>query len=60
VHASATIKAALPVVASEAEPVAVVDDDGLLQGTIDRVGVCNALARRSQVQQHAMAEEIVA
>ena len=60
VHASATIKEALPVVASEAEPVAVVDDDGLLQGTVDRVGVCNALARRSQVPQHAKAEEAVA
>lgn len=60
VHASATIKAALPIVASEAEPVAVVDDDGLLQGTIDRVGVCNALARRSQASQHAMAAEVVA
>ena len=60
IHASATIKQALPVVAGEVEPVAVVDDDGLLQGTIDRVGVCNALARRSQAPQHAMAKEIVA
>jgi CBS-domain-containing membrane protein len=59
VHAGATIKEALPIVADQAEPVAVVDDDGLLQGTVDRVGVCNALARRSQAAQRAMAEEAV-
>jgi glycine betaine/proline transport system ATP-binding protein len=47
VPASASVKQALPVVAAEAEPVAVVDDDGMLRGTIDRVGVVNALARRS-------------
>ena len=46
-------------VAGEAEPVAVVDDDGLLQGTVDRVGVCNALARRSQAPQNAKAKETV-
>ena len=43
---SASVKQALPVVAAEAEPVAVVDDAGLLRGTIDRVGIVNALARR--------------
>jgi len=47
VPATASIKQALPVVAAEAEPVAVVDEDGRLLGTIDRVGVINALARRS-------------
>ncbi len=46
--ASASLKQALPVVAAEAEPVAVVDEDGLLRGTIDRVGVVDALARRSR------------
>jgi len=46
VPASASVKQALPVVAAEAEPVAVVDDAGLLRGTIDRVGIVNALARR--------------
>ena len=46
VPASASVKQALPVVAAEAEPVAVVDEDGLLRGTIDRTGVINALARR--------------
>jgi len=60
VHAGATIKQALPTVAAEAEPVAVVDDDGLLQGTVDRVGVCNALARRAQAAQPVKAEEVVA
>jgi len=48
VPASASLKQALPVVAAEAEPVAVVDEDGLLRGTIDRVGVVDALARRSR------------
>ncbi len=48
VPASASIKQVLPVVAAEAEPVAVVDDAGLLRGTIDCVGVINALARRSR------------
>ncbi len=48
VPASASVKQALPVVATEAEPVAVVDEDGLLRGTIDRVCVVNALARRSR------------
>ena len=47
VPATASIKQALPVVAAEAEPVAVVDEDGRLLGTIDRVGIINALARRS-------------
>ena len=47
VPASASVKQALPVVAAEAEPVAVVDDAGRLRGTIDRAGVINALARRS-------------
>ena len=42
-----TIKQALPVVAGEAEPVAVVDGAGLLQGTVDRTGIVNALARRA-------------
>ena len=55
-HAAATVKQALPVVAAEAEPVAVVDDDGLLQGTLDRAGIINALARRVQVPQPAVLE----
>ena len=33
--------------AAEAEAVAVVDDAGLLRGSIDRTCVVNALARRS-------------
>ncbi len=53
VPASASIKQALPVVAAEAEPVAVVDEDGLLRGVIDRVGIINALARRSAIQEAA-------
>ena len=48
VPATASVKQALPVVAAEAEPVAVVDDAGLLRGTIDRIGIVNALARRSR------------
>lgn len=48
VPASASVKQALPIVAAEAEPVAVVDENGRLHGTIDRAGVVNALARRSQ------------
>ena len=55
-HATATVKQALPVVAAEAEPVAVVDDDGLLQGTLDRAGIINALARRAHVPQPAALE----
>ena len=55
-HATATVKQALPVVAAEAEPVAVVDDDGLLQGTLDRSVVINALARRAHVPQPAPLE----
>ena len=55
-HASATVKQALPVVAAEAEPVAVVDDDELLQGTLDRAGVVNALARRAHAAQPAALE----
>ena len=58
-HAAATVKQALPVVAAEAEPVAVIDDDGLLQGTIDRTGIINALARRAHVQQPASLEMAV-
>ncbi len=58
VHASASIKQALPIVAEEAEPVAVVDDDGLLQGTIDRTGVINALARRSQAPHLVTVQEM--
>lgn len=58
-HATATLKQALPVVAAEAEPVAVVDDDGLLQGTIDRTGIVNALARRAQTTQPAPTPELV-
>ncbi len=46
--AFASVKQALPVVAAEAEPVAVVDEDGRLRGTIDRVGIVDALARRSR------------
>jgi len=47
--ATATVKQALPVVAPEAEPVAVVDDAGVLLGTVDRVGIINALARRENL-----------
>ena len=57
-HATATVKQALPVVAGQAEPVAVIDDDGLLQGTIDRTGVIDALARRTGASQPAPAEEM--
>ena len=35
-------------IVEETEAVAVVDDAGLLRGSIDRVCVVNALARRSQ------------
>ncbi len=45
IAANLTIRAALPVIAAEAGPVAVVDDAGLLLGTIDRVAVLHALAR---------------
>ena len=48
VPASASVKQALPTVAAEAEPVAVVDDAERLRGTIDRVGIINALARQSR------------
>ncbi len=53
VAATASVKQALPVVAAEAEPVAVVDEDGRLLGTIDRVGIINALARRSATSEAA-------
>ena len=53
VAATASVKRALPIVAAEAEPVAVVDEDGRLLGTIDRVGVINALARRSATSEAA-------
>ena len=54
--ASASVKQALPVVAAEAEPVAVVDDAGRLRGTVDRAGIINALARRPR----RAAEEVTA
>ena len=46
VNAAVSVKDALPVVAAEAEAVPVVDDDGRLQGVIDRAAIIDALARR--------------
>ncbi len=59
-HASLSIKDALPVVAGEPEPVPVIDDDGLLQGTVDRAGIIDALARRTHVPADAPAEPVAA
>ena len=50
VSAGLTLKAALPVIAAEAGPVAVVDDGGVLLGTIDRVAAVHALARTRPAQ----------
>ena len=56
VNAAATVKQALPVVAAEAEAVAVIDDDGVLRGTIDRAGIIDALARRTHASQSFTAD----
>ena len=58
--AGASLKEALPTVAGEQEPVAVIDGEGLLQGTIDRVGVINALARRNGASSPAPVKEMAA
>lgn len=48
--AALTLKRALPVIAAEAGPVAVVDEAGVLTGTLDHVAALNALARAGQPQ----------
>ena len=45
IAAGTTLRAALPIIAAEPGPVAVVDDDGVLLGTIDQAAVLHALAR---------------
>ena len=59
-HASQTLKHALPAVAGDPEPIPVIDDDGLLQGTVDRTGIIDALARRTHAPAQAQAEPVAA
>ncbi len=48
VSGQSTLKAALPMIAAEADPVAVVDEAGMLLGAIGHATVVNALARTNQ------------
>ena len=51
IAAGTTLRAALPIIAAEPGPVAVIDDDGVLLGTIDRAAVLHALARTTPPQE---------